>query len=71
LLRGYSNLRSLIIPVRPESNGYARKDDELSSSAVGVLAYWSVGKSQNPRFNWKESFHYSNTPAAFYMKKGL
>ena len=43
MIRGYSNLGSLIIPVRPESNGYASKDDELSWSAVGVMEYWSDG----------------------------
>jgi hypothetical protein len=31
-------------------------------SCIGVLEYWSVGKSESPNFNLNESFHYSITP---------
>jgi hypothetical protein len=32
------------------------------ASCLGVLEYWSVGKSESPNFNLNWSFHYSITP---------
>jgi hypothetical protein len=43
-------------------HGFAGKDFELLWS-IGVLEYWSVGKSESPNFNLNESFHYSIIPS--------
>jgi hypothetical protein len=46
-------------------NGFTRQDCKLFWS-IGVLEYWSVGKSESPNFevNWSFSLlHYSTTPS--------
>jgi hypothetical protein len=39
------------------------------ASCLGVLEYWSVGKSESPNFNLNESFHYSITPPLHHSSR--